>query len=79
MYAKFTLFYLVAALVALASASPVPVADPEAFIGNADVIAVSAFRCSVLTFKLTRAIKREPAPVAGDSKRTCSHYAGGCM
>lgn len=44
----------------LATASPVPVADPGAPLADTDITAVSTLQSSVATTKLILDVKREP-------------------
>ncbi|KAG6382038.1 hypothetical protein JVT61DRAFT_672 [Boletus reticuloceps] len=59
--AKFTVFYVIATLAALASASPVPVASPDAEARAARVAAVDV-------------VVREPLPIADVEARICRRF-----
>ncbi|KAF9243246.1 hypothetical protein BU15DRAFT_72433 [Melanogaster broomeanus] len=73
--AKFTIFYVIAAIAALASASPVPVAAPEANVGlplaNLDVLAREALPIAEAV------VEREPTPEEEDVEERICRF--GCL
>ncbi|KAF9222431.1 hypothetical protein BS17DRAFT_783702 [Gyrodon lividus] len=74
--AKFTIFYVIAAFAALASASPVPIAVPEASV---DLVLRSAEPDVLAREPLAMAeavVEREPAPEEDVEARICRF---GCL